>query len=229
MTSSPRDLAAQNTKYQRDQEKLIKDLLGILDDLDRACEHWEQAAQQQVENKVIPIDCIQEQQSVTLLEDIDNLVPTKSPTKSMRQRLWSSLRWLFGTEATITTEDLTVVSELNQPLSEPPAESEINTKLSIASDVSEISEVVESAHEGVEMIRRSLLDILRKQQVVPLNVLGKPFDPTNMYALGRQESADAAENTVVQEVVRGYLWQNRILRESQVMVAMPPEASEASE
>jgi molecular chaperone GrpE len=39
-----------------------------------------------------------------------------------------------------------------------------------------------------------------------------------MYALGRQES-DEPENTVIQEVVRGYLWRERVLREAQVIVS----------
>ena len=90
-----------------------------------------------------------------------------------------------------------------------------------------MAEVLGSAREGVEMIRRSLLDILKQRQVMPLDVVGQPFDPSRMYALGRQEHEDVEENTVVQEVVRGYVWQNRILRESQVMVAVKPSGAES--
>jgi molecular chaperone GrpE (heat shock protein) len=213
MTSSPRELAAQNTKYQRDQEKLIQDLLGILDDLDRACEHWQQAEQEQAELMLMPIE---NQSSVKLEDTVDS-----APTQSLLQRFWSWLRWLFWTEAE-TAENLVITSDFDRNFSEPVLETE-------SPSPNELSEMVESAHEGVEMIRRSLLDVLRRQQVVPLEVLGKPFDPSRMYALGRQESVEAEENTVVQEVVRGYLWQNRILRESQVMVAMSPEDSEILE
>jgi molecular chaperone GrpE len=46
-----------------------------------------------------------------------------------------------------------------------------------------------------------------------------------MYAVGRQESEEVEENTVVQEVLRGYLWQKKILREAQVIVAVKPSAS----
>jgi molecular chaperone GrpE len=89
-----------------------------------------------------------------------------------------------------------------------------------------MTEVLGSAREGIEMIRRSLLDILKQRQVTPLEVVGQPFDPSRMYALGRQEHEEIEENTVVQEVVRGYVWQNRILREAQVMVAVKPTDSE---
>jgi molecular chaperone GrpE (heat shock protein) len=183
MTSSPRELSSQNTKLQKDQEKLIKDLLGILDDLDNACEHWQQAAQDYAN----PVE--------SLLRE-DNIPNEQSPSlnsPSLWQRLWY---WFVGSPPVVET------------VAAPKAAPDL--------------EVVASASEGVEMIRRSLLDVLRRQQVVPLEVLGKTFDPARMYAMGRQESTDAAENTVVQEVVRGYLWQNRVLRESQVMVAVKP-------
>jgi molecular chaperone GrpE (heat shock protein) len=184
MTSSPRELSSQNTKLQRDQEKLIQDLLGILDDLDNACEHWQQAAQDYADPATT---------SALLIED--NVLNEKP--LSLWQRLWY---WFVG--------------------SPPVAETVV--ALNTAPDL----EVVASASEGVEMIRRSLLAVLRRQQVVPLEVLGKTFDPTKMYAMGRQECADTEENTVVKEVVRGYLWQNRILRESKVLVAIKPVVSD---
>jgi molecular chaperone GrpE (heat shock protein) len=198
MTSSPKELATQNTKIQRDQERLIHDLLGILDDLDRACEHWQQAETDQAERMIAPSN------QNTNSEDSAN----SNVSNSLLKQFQSWLKRLIN--PAITEESFAL-----DPL--------------IAHSESEAIEVVESAHEGVEMIRRSLLDILCKQNVIPMEVMGKPFDPSQMYAIGRQESTDAEENTVVQEIVRGYLWQNRILRESQVMVAMKPSVTKASE
>jgi molecular chaperone GrpE len=83
-----------------------------------------------------------------------------------------------------------------------------------------LSEILTSNQQGVELIRRSLLEVLRQRQVVPMEVQGKPFDPQHMYALGRQETEDTTENTVFQEVVRGYMWGAQILREPQVIVTV---------
>jgi molecular chaperone GrpE len=94
-----------------------------------------------------------------------------------------------------------------------------------ASPRADLKEILSSNHQGLEVIRRSLLDLLRQKQVVPLEAEGKPFDPSYMYAMGRQASRTVAENTVIQEVVRGYLWQDQILREAQVMVAVKPGES----
>jgi molecular chaperone GrpE len=82
-----------------------------------------------------------------------------------------------------------------------------------------IREVLVSNQQGIDLIRRSLLDVLRQRQVIPIKAQGQPFNPQTMYAIGRQETPSVPENTVLQEVVRGYLWQDQVLREAQVIVA----------
>lgn len=83
-----------------------------------------------------------------------------------------------------------------------------------------LRDVFISNQQGVDLIRRSLLDILRQRQVVPIAAKGRAFNPQTMYAVGRQESTSVPENTVIQEVVHGYLWGDQILREAQVIVAV---------
>jgi molecular chaperone GrpE len=90
---------------------------------------------------------------------------------------------------------------------------------STALNAIDLKQVLLSNQQGIEVIQRSLLDLLRQRQVIPIVAMGKPFDPHYMYAIGREESASTPENTVIQEVVRGYLWQDQVLREAQVMVA----------
>jgi molecular chaperone GrpE len=85
-----------------------------------------------------------------------------------------------------------------------------------------LREVLISNQQGVELIRRSLLDVLRQRQVIPIVVQGQVFNPKTMYAMGRQETPLAPENTVTQEVVRGYFWGDQVLREAQVIVAVKP-------
>ncbi|MEL4895839.1 nucleotide exchange factor GrpE [Crocosphaera sp. Alani8] len=82
-----------------------------------------------------------------------------------------------------------------------------------------LEEVVQSAKEGVEIIRVELLEVLEKQQVKAIKTVGEVFDPQCMYAVGLEATEEMGENRVVKEVVRGYLWQNKVLREAQVIVA----------
>jgi molecular chaperone GrpE len=76
-----------------------------------------------------------------------------------------------------------------------------------------------SNQEGIEMIRRSLLTILRHRQITPILALGEPFDSQCMYAIAQQPSDSTLADRVIQEVVRGYRQGDRILREAQVIVA----------
>lgn len=85
-----------------------------------------------------------------------------------------------------------------------------------------LREVLISNQQGVDLIRRLLLDVLRQRQVIPIVAQGQVFNPKTMYAVGRQETPLAPENTVIQEVVRGYLWGDQVLREAQVIVAVKP-------
>ena len=79
--------------------------------------------------------------------------------------------------------------------------------------------------EGVELLYKQLLDTFGRAGVVPIESEGKPFDPHLHEALSRTEDASYVEDTVVQEVRRGYLYKDRLLRPAQVIVSVPSEAT----
>jgi len=75
-------------------------------------------------------------------------------------------------------------------------------------------------HEGVELLYKQLLDTLGRAGVVPIESEGKTFDPHLHEALSRTEDPNYKEDTVIQEIRRGYLFKDRLLRPSQVIVAV---------
>ncbi len=83
--------------------------------------------------------------------------------------------------------------------------------------------------EGVQLLYRQLLDTLRRLGVVPMDTVGKHFDPHLHEALVRLETAEQEENLVAQELRRGYLFNDRLLRPAQVAVSTRPRARETSE
>ena len=83
--------------------------------------------------------------------------------------------------------------------------------------------------EGIQLLHRQLLDTLRRLGVVPMDAVGQRFDPHFHEALVRLETADQEENLVVQELRRGYLFNDRLLRPAQVAVSTRPRARETSE
>jgi molecular chaperone GrpE len=75
--------------------------------------------------------------------------------------------------------------------------------------------------EGVEMVLRSLHDVLRNHGVTSNSAIGQPFDPSRHEAVGHIESSAHQPNTVVEEFHRGYQIGERTLRPARVSVAKP--------
>jgi molecular chaperone GrpE len=140
-----------------DERSLLKDLLSVLDDLDRTISH----SQSQIAATVLP-----QPQKSGILSQLFGRSPEPNLAKSLMETLTSN-------------------------------------------------------QEGIEMIQRSLLTILRQRQITPIVALGQPFDSQCMYAISQQHSDSVPANQVIQEVVRGYRKGDLILREAQVIVATP--------
>jgi len=75
--------------------------------------------------------------------------------------------------------------------------------------------------DGVELTRKEILKVFENFHVEPIDALGKPFDPNFHEAVMREESDEHPENMVVNELQKGYLMHDRLLRPSMVVVAMP--------
>ncbi|HLW71024.1 MAG TPA: nucleotide exchange factor GrpE [Candidatus Binataceae bacterium] len=81
--------------------------------------------------------------------------------------------------------------------------------------------------EGVELVLRGAVDFLKAQGVVPLNVVGEPFDPSRHEAVDHVDSHEHPANTVVDEFHRGYLIGERMLRPARVSVARSRHGKES--
>lgn len=81
---------------------------------------------------------------------------------------------------------------------------------------------VESLQSGVELTLKQLTTIFEKFNIQELNPVGEKFDPHYHQAMTMVES-DAAPNTIVQVLQKGYLLQERVLRPALVSVAKNEE------
>jgi molecular chaperone GrpE len=73
--------------------------------------------------------------------------------------------------------------------------------------------------KGVELIHGKLHDLLRKQGVTAMDVLGADFDPNIHMAVLHEESPDHREGEVIGELQKGYMLNDRLLRPAMVKVA----------
>ena len=91
----------------------------------------------------------------------------------------------------------------------------------------------EAVIEGVEITLRLFKGVLEKEGVKEIESVGREFDPTVHHAVEQVRTTDYSENTVVEEVLRGYLLDQKVLRPALVKVstgpARPGEAESRSE
>ncbi len=73
--------------------------------------------------------------------------------------------------------------------------------------------------DGIEMIYKKLMDTLGSIGVEPMNAANKPFDPNFHNAVIHVEDENFPENTVVEEMQKGYMYKDQVLRHSMVKVA----------
>jgi molecular chaperone GrpE len=83
--------------------------------------------------------------------------------------------------------------------------------------------------KGIELIYRNLRSTLQKFGLQEFSCIGQEFDPHRCEALGSAESSDAAENTVIAETGKGYMYGCKVLRPALVIVARPPANRDAEE
>jgi molecular chaperone GrpE len=81
--------------------------------------------------------------------------------------------------------------------------------------------------QGLEMTHREILKVFEKFNVKPIDAKGQPFDPTFHEAVMQEETDDYAKNTVINEMQRGYMIHDRLLRPSMVVVAKPREEKDS--
>ncbi len=80
--------------------------------------------------------------------------------------------------------------------------------------------------KGVEMILAHLYDLLKKHGVKPIEAEGKIFDPHFHEALMQVVDPDVPEHTVVEELQKGYMLHDRVIRTSKVKVSKKATESE---
>ena len=73
--------------------------------------------------------------------------------------------------------------------------------------------------KGMQNIRKKFLAMLKMLGVHPFDSLGTQFDHDLHEAVSIAEHEDIEQGTVINELRRGYLWKNELLRPAQVRVA----------
>ena len=77
---------------------------------------------------------------------------------------------------------------------------------------------LETFQKGVSMISTQLFGILKKHGLEPIDTEGKKFDPNFHQAVMRIENPELEDETIAQELQKGYIAKGRVIRPSMVQV-----------
>ena len=87
------------------------------------------------------------------------------------------------------------------------------------------SDVLEKALEHLEIVKKDLISIFKKNNIEEIAAIGKKLDPNFHQAMMEIEDNNKESGTIVQEIQKGYKMKDRLLRPSLVGVSKKTEKS----
>jgi molecular chaperone GrpE len=90
---------------------------------------------------------------------------------------------------------------------------------------------LEESHikEGMELIYKQMMDTLQSLGLEPISALGEQFDPNIHQAVAREDTTEYKNNEVIEEMQKGYIFRDKLLRPAIVKVAIHSEEQENQE
>jgi len=131
----------------------------------------------------------------------DRLLRTAAEFDNYRKRVERERRERLDTaEADLLGSLLPILDDLERALQAPSGDAEVYRR-------------------GVALIQQQMSELLRRRGVTPIEAVGKDFDPRFHQAVMHDESREHREGEVMEELRRGYMLGERLLRASMVKVA----------
>jgi len=85
----------------------------------------------------------------------------------------------------------------------------------------------EQLRTGIELIVKQMDETLRNLSVQAIPTVGQPFDPRVHEALGTVEREDLPDQSIAEEIRKGYKIRERMLRPAMVRIVSNPKQTEA--
>lgn len=84
----------------------------------------------------------------------------------------------------------------------------------------------EKLKEGVQLIYNKLVKVLDEQGVKKIEALGKPFDVHYHEALMQKADNSVPAHTVLEELEKGYMYKDKVIRHAKVVVSSEDQVEE---
>ena len=146
------------------------------------------------------------QTKAELLEEVQRLTVALQQERAdlinSKQRFAKqSLAWSQQAQSEMLKQLLPILDNLQRAFALPPAE------------------IIDQPWvKGILGIQQQISGLLKQLDVRAIEVLEKPFDPATMEAVATEPNQQLAADTVIEEIQRGYFYQDQVLRPAQVKV-----------
>ena len=80
--------------------------------------------------------------------------------------------------------------------------------------------------DGVKMVHGKLVKLLESEGITQIEAVGEKFDPFKHEAIMEVETLDVPDGCIAEEIRRGYIFKDKVLRASVVKVARAPDVVE---
>ncbi len=77
----------------------------------------------------------------------------------------------------------------------------------------------QSIKEGIKMVYEKMMKVFDEQGVKPIDSVGKPFDVNFHEALMQRKDENVEPHTVLEELEKGYMYKDKVIRHAKVIVS----------
>jgi len=158
------------------------------------------------ETKEVQVDLLKEQ-----------LEKTEKEYKELEDRLLRVAAEFDNYKKRTVREFQSIIKNANEELISQLVETLDNFQRAL--DSAKNSSDFDSFHKGVELIYQHFKDILGKEGLKEITAIGEPFDPHFHEAVMQQESDKFDDGIVMDEVSKGYILNDKVIKHSKVIVS----------
>ena len=83
----------------------------------------------------------------------------------------------------------------------------------------EVNEQIKGYLKGMEMVYTQLMECLNKEGLAVIQAVGEPFDPKKHEAIMTVATDEVEEDTVIEELQKGYTFKDKVIRPTMCKVA----------
>ncbi|MFA5772112.1 MAG: nucleotide exchange factor GrpE [Thermoplasmata archaeon] len=111
-------------------------------------------------------------------------------------------------------------------LQQPENRNERKKRTSRQSKEPPTDDALNTFYEGIKMIHKQLYSVLGGEGLEIIKTKGERFDPYKHEALSRAYKPELEENSIVEEIQKGYMFKSKVIRTAKVIVSTKEVHSE---